>query len=162
MKATRVLWLWPMVCLMSVLVLARPAAPAAPEAALSKGQLVYVPVYSHVYHGDYESKLLLTGILSIRNTDPARPITITKADYYDSDGKLVRSYITNPVTLKPMASIRYIVKESDAGGGSGANFLVQWQADAEVNEPLMEGVMIGTAGQQGISFTSRGKVIKPH
>jgi hypothetical protein len=148
--------------LMFVLGWALPAALAAPEVALSKGQLVYVPVYSHVYHGDYERKLLLTGILSIRNTDPAQAITISRADYYDSDGKLVRSYVTTPVTIKPMASIRYIVKESDAGGGSGANFLVQWQADAEVNEPLMEGVMIGTAGQQGISFTSRGIAIKPH
>ena len=162
MNPARGLWLWPMVCLMFVLAMDRPAAQAAPEAAFSKGQLVYVPVYSHVYHGDREMKIFLTDILSIRNTDPAQPITITKADYYDSEGKLVKSYVTTPVTLKPMASTRYIVKESDAGGGSGANFLVQWQAEAEVNEPLMEGVMIGTAGQQGISFTSRGKAIKPH
>lgn len=161
MKPAKGLLLWLIAGMMVILGLGLPAQ-AAPEAELSKGQLVYVPVYSHVYHGDYESKLLLTGILSIRNTDPAHPITITKADYYDSEGKLVKSYVTAPVTLKPMASTRFIVKESDAGGGSGANFLVQWQADAEVNEPLMEGVMIGTAGQQGISFTSRGLAIKPH
>jgi hypothetical protein len=52
------------------------------------------------------------------------------------------------------------IKESDTQGGSGANFLVEWQAETEVNEPIMEGVMIGAAGQQGISFTSRGKAIK--
>lgn len=59
-----------------------------------------------------------------------------------------------------MASTRFIVKESDSKGGSGANFLVAWRAETEVNEPIMEGVMIGAAGQQGISFTSRGKAIR--
>ncbi len=130
------------------------------EAGLSRGQLVYVPVYSHVYWGDLEKKFLLTGIVSIRNTDPNHAITIILADYYDSDGKLIRSYLPKPLTLNPMASTRFIVKESDTKGGSGANFLVKWKADTEVNEPIMEGVMIGTAFSQGISFTSRGKTIK--
>ena len=147
-------------CLVLVLGLALPAAQGSSGEVLSKGQLVYVPVYSHVYHGDSAKKMLLTGILSIRNTDPAHSITITKADYYDSDGNLLKSYLSQSITLKPMASTRFIVKESDACGGSGANFLVKWQAETEVNEPLIEGVMIGTAGQQGISFTSRGKPIK--
>lgn len=137
-----------------------PAALASPEEGLSRGQLVYVPVYSHVYHGDYERKILLTGILSLRNTDPTQAITIVKADYYDSDGRLIKSYLPKPITLKPMASTRFIVKESDTQGGSGANFLVQWRAETEVNEPIMEGVMIGAAGQQGISFTSRGRALK--
>ncbi len=130
------------------------------EVVLSKGQLVYVPVYSHVYHGDMEKKFLLAGIVSIRNTDPNHAITIILADYYDSDGKVIKSYLPKPFTLNPMASTRFVVKESETKGGSGANFLVQWRAEEEVNEPIMEGVMIGTAGQQGISFTSRGKAIK--
>ncbi|MEO0249868.1 MAG: DUF3124 domain-containing protein [candidate division WOR-3 bacterium] len=144
------------VCLMLIPALLGPAMQAAAE-ELSKGQLVYVPVYSHVYHGDYEHRILLTGILSIRNTDPAQALTIVKADYYDSDGKLIKSYLSQPLVLKPLASTRFVVKESDTKGGAGANFLVEWRADKEVNEPIMEGVMIGAAGQQGISFTSRGK-----
>jgi hypothetical protein len=156
---TRGLFLF-IVYVVTLLVLPIPAAQAGPEEGLFKGQLVYVPVYSHVYHGDYERKILLTGILSIRNTDPTHAITIVKADYYDSDGKLIKSYLPQPLTLKPMASTRFIVKESDTKGGSGANFLVEWQAETEVNEPIIEGVMIGAAAQQGISFTSRGKAIK--
>jgi len=147
-------------CLVTLLGLLIPATQAAPLEGLSKGQLVYVPVYSHVYYGDYERKILLTGILSLRNTDPTHAITIVKADYYDSDGKLIKSYLPQPITLKPMASTRFVVKESDTKGGSGANFLVQWRAETAVNEPIMEGVMIGAAGQQGISFTSRGKALR--
>lgn len=127
---------------------------------LSRGQLVYVPIYSHIYYGDREQAFLLTGTLSIRNTDPAHPITLLKVDYYDSDGKLVRKNLSRPVNLGPLGSTRFVVKASDTSGGSGANFLVQWKADNEVNTPILEGVMIGAAGQQGISFTSRGQAIK--
>lgn len=147
-------------CLMFVLGFALPAARAASETVLSKGQLVYVPAYSHVYYGDRERRILLAATLSIRNTDLDQAITIVKADYYDSDGKLIKSYLLEPIKLGAMASTRFVVKESDTRGGSGANFLVQWRAETEVNEPIMEGVMIGAAGQQGISFTSRGKAIR--
>ena len=54
-----------------------------------------------------------------------------------------------------MATVRYVVKESDKAGGSGANFLVRWQSETAVNPPLVESVMISTASQLGISFTSR-------
>ena len=160
MKGANWLRPWLIAALLAVFGFIPAAAQTAPPAALSKGQLVYVPVYSHVYYGDQEQKLMLTGILSVRNTDPGHPITITRADYYDSEGKLIRKYVSQPLVLKPLASTRFIVKETDTKGGSGAHFLVQWQAETPVNEPLLEGVMIGTAGQQGISFTSRGKVIR--
>jgi hypothetical protein len=132
----------------------------APAQTLSQGQLVYVPIYSHIYYGDQERAILLTGTLSIRNTDPVQPITLLQADYFDNDGKLVRKYITQPVTLAPLGSTRFVVKASDTTGGSGANFLVRWKAAAPVNEPIMEGVMIGTSMGQGISFSSRGVALK--
>jgi hypothetical protein len=123
---------------------------------LSKGQSVYVPVYSHIYTGPRSFKLDLTGILSIRNTDPANPITIVAADYYDSEGNLIRHYLTEPLQLKAMASTRYIIEMTDKKGGSGANFIVRWTSKKEVNAPLIESVMIGTR----ISFVSRGQVIR--
>lgn len=132
----------------------------APAQTLSQGQLVYVPIYSHIYYGDQERAILLTGTLSIRNTDPVQPITLLQADYFDNDGKLVRKYITQPVTLAPLGSTRFVVKASDTTGGSGANFLVRWKAAAPANEPIMEGVMIGTSMGQGISFSSRGVALK--
>ena len=64
-----------------------------------------------------------------------------------------------PIELNPMASTRFVVKESDRAGGSGANFIVEWKASQPVNSPIMEGVMISTQMSQGISFVSRGKVI---
>lgn len=134
--------------------------PALSQIRLLKGQTVYVPAYSHIYYGDRELPFYLAVTLSIRNTDPDRSITITAVDYYDSDGKLLQSYLNQEVKLGPMASTRYVVKESDKSGGSGANFVVRWKSEEKVTEPVMETVMISTNTQQGISFTSRGRAIK--
>jgi hypothetical protein len=126
---------------------------------LSQGQKVYVPIYSHIYVGDRENPFLLTAILSVRNIDPGHAITLTAVDYFNSDGKLLRRYLQKPAELGALASIRYVVGESDKSGGSGAKFIVEWRAASEVNPPILEGIMIGTKMQQGISFVSRGQVI---
>jgi len=137
-------------------------AEAGDNDLFSKGQNVYVPAYSHIYCGDREFEFLLAVTLSIRNTDFDHSITILSADYYDSDGKIIRRYVETPFRLKPMASMRFVVQESDKKGGSGANFVVRWESTEKVNIPLIESVMIGTRSQQGISFTSRGQVIAEH
>lgn len=134
-------------------------AICAENNGLSTGQTMYVPAYSHIYSGNREKPFLLTVTLSIRNIDPKQSVTITKADYYETKGALVKKYIDKPVILSPLESLRYIVPENDSTGGSGANFVVQWQSDKPVNAPVIECIMIGTKSQQGISFTSTGREI---
>jgi hypothetical protein len=126
----------------------------------SRGQVVYVPVYSHIYIGDRERQFLLAVTLSIRNTDPDDEIVITKVTYFNSKGKVLEEYLKEPVTLEGMSATRYVVHESDKAGGSGASFVVKWEALKPVNPPIIETVMIGAKTQQGISFTSRGQVIE--
>ena len=132
---------------------------AGSDIALSNGQTVYVPIYSHIYSGLKGRPFSLAATLSIRNTDARHAITLVSVKFYDSDGKLVKEYLDKPAELKAMASTRYILTEAETGGGSGANFLVQWKSKTKVNSPLIEGVMIGTRSGQGISFVSRGQVI---
>ncbi len=144
---------WAVICSSS------PALPANETAGLSDGQTIYVPAYSHIYIGNKEKPFLLTVILSIRNIDQQHPIIIKKVLYYESHGELIQSYIEKPVVLKPLASRRYIIPESNEAGGSGANFIVVWESEDRLNPPIVESVMIGTQSQQGISFTSRGKAI---
>ncbi len=127
---------------------------------LSPGQLLYVPVYSHIYIGDRERPFNLAVTLSIRNTDPRNSLRLTAVDYYDTDGRLVRHYLESPVRLNPLGSIRYVVAEKDVKGGSGANFLVRWDAGAAINVPVVESVMIGAQSGQGISFTSQAREIQ--
>jgi hypothetical protein len=137
-----------------------PAGSSAEDIQLSTGQTVYVSIYSHIYSGLKARPFDLAAILSIRNTDMNQAVTIVSAKYYDTDGKLLKEYLNEPLQLKALVSTRYIIKEGDKAGGSGANFIVKWKSEKKVNPPIIEAVMIGTHSGQGISFVSRGQVIK--
>ena len=137
-----------------------PAAGLCGGPELSAGQHLYVPVYSHIYTGDKERPFNLAVTLSVRNTDPGSALRLTTVDYYDTEGRLVRKYLDALRELGPLASIRYVVAERDVEGGSGANFLVRWEAAQPINAPVVESVMIGAQSGQGISFTSQAREIR--
>ena len=125
----------------------------------TKGQTVYVPLYSNIFIGDKEITWQMSALLSIRNTDPAHPITISRVEYYDSDGKLVRKYLEKSKQVNPMGSVYFYVKTSDTAGGWGANFIVEWKSEEKVNEPIIESLMSGLRGNHSVSFISPGRVI---
>lgn len=126
----------------------------------SIGQMVYVPVYSHIYHRNQNRTFNLATTLSIRNADPYRSFTISRVSYYDSRGKLVQQYIDSEVEIEPLASASYVIEESDLRGGVGANFLVTWKSEEPIIPPVIETVNISTSSQQGVSFLSVGRVLQ--
>jgi hypothetical protein len=101
--------------LIAVILLAGPGTTAGAEShiALSGGQTVYVPIYSHIYSGLKGRPFSLAATLSIRNTDPQNPITLVSVKFFDSEGKLVKEYLDKPTKLAAMASTRYILPEGD-------------------------------------------------
>lgn len=127
---------------------------------LTKGEVVYVPVYSEIFGTDIDKKIKLSATLSIRNTDMTNSIYVGVVDYYDTQGKLIRHYLDEPIKLGPLETASYLVEYKEAQGGTGANFIVEWVADQEVTEPVIEAVMIGTSMSLGISFVCDGRVIK--
>lgn len=132
------------------------AAPSAPV----QGQTVYVPVYSEIFDSDQDRAFQLTVTLSLRNSDRTQPIVIDTIDYYNSGGDRVIAYLDQPIQLGPLASTEVVVDRTNVTGGVGANFIVEWQSAAPVSDPIIESVMISTASQQGMSFTSPGRVIE--
>jgi hypothetical protein len=134
------------------------AGLAAGEVKLVKGQTIYIPSYSNIISESY--RIVLRANLIIHNTDPNQAITIIKIDHYDTKGTLVEKYLSQPVKLGPLAATRIIIKKPERGEeGAGANFLVQWQAQNMVTEPLLECLILGSHGSQGYSFSSQGRVI---
>ena len=129
------------------------ASPSAETVTDSK--TIYVPVYSHIYAQGGKPYLLET-TLSIRNTDKTHPITLNALNYFNTAGKLVKSYLNKPASLAPLATTEILVEQHKTDGGSGANFLVEWSSVKEANAPLIEAVMIGIEGQTSISFVSTG------
>lgn len=137
-----------------------PVWSASSEIRLSKGQTLYVPVYSNVFSGPRRLPLQLAATLSIRNTDMAASVRVTAINYYDTNGKMVRRHLERPAVLGPLATMYVHIDEKDTVGGFGANFIVRWQADSVINAPVIECVMIGATGGQGISFVSPGQEIR--
>jgi len=127
-----------------------------------KGQKVYVPIYSSIHSWQKDRYVDLTAILSIRNISPVDKIIISKVDYYDTNGKFIRNYLSKPIVLSTLATKEFVIQEGDISGGTGANFIVQWDSDKNVAIPIIESVMVSTKHNQGISFISRGKEIEHH
>lgn len=127
---------------------------------LVKGEVIYVPVYSDIYSTEVSRKIKLSATLSIRNTDMQNEIIVSVVDYYNTHGRLIKKYLDSPIKLKPLQTVNYLVEYKEAEGGPGANFIVEWVAESEVNEPIVEAVMIGTSSSLGISFLCEGKVLK--
>lgn len=142
-----------------LLCLPTPSLWAVEPLQLTKRQTVYIPAYSHIYHGNKEAPLLLSITLSIRNTDMANSLTVTAVNYHETEGSLIKEYLKEPLVLGPLGTERYIVPQRDSSGGSGANFIVKWHSEKPINPPIIETVMISTQSQLGISFTSRGQAI---
>ena len=133
------------------------------QTKIATGQMIYVPIYSHIYHNNSSNLTLnLSATLSIRNTDPTNSIAITSIRYYDTKGKFIRQYIDQPVELQGLAATNVFIQTDDVIGGSGASFIIEWFAEQKVSPPVVEAVMISTASAQGISFVSNGRVLKQY
>jgi len=120
----------------------------------------YLSIYSQIYSLTEHKTHNLTAMVSLRNTSIFDTIYILKADYFDTKGKRIRSYFDKPIYLSPLETVEIIIDELDTSGGTGANFIFDWSIPNKSSEPLFEGVMSSTMGQQGLSFTTIGKKIQ--
>ena len=130
------------------------------EYTLSKGQTVYVSVYSNIYTAPKAVAFPLEVTLVVRNTDMTHSLTMTSADFYDTAGKLVKKHVERPLVLQPLETKYIFLSIKEMGGGVGANFIVRWNAEKEINTPIIECLMSGTRSGQGIFFVSPGQVIR--
>jgi hypothetical protein len=135
------------------------AGLAAGEVKLVKGQTLYVPSQTSVMSGSHSFDAKPT--IFIHNTDQNSSINIVRVDFYNTSGTLVEKYLQKPLKLNANAVTRINIKERLSGEeGSGAHFIVQWQADHRVVEPLVEVWFIGAVGSRGHSFVSHPRIIQ--
>lgn len=135
------------------------AAPDVEFSELGVRRTMYAPVYSHIYHNGGAPYPLET-TLSIRNVDSQRAIYVARVDYFDTSGSLVKSHLDRVIALAPLQTIEFLVERRDGSGGSGANFLVTWGTNGQAAPPLVETVMVGALGSQGVCF-ARPAAIAP-
>ncbi len=120
----------------------------------------YLSVYSQIYSQTEHRTHDLTATISMRNTSLEDTVYVLRAQYFDTHGNAIRAYFDKPIYLKPMETVEIVIDEIDKAGGTGANFIFDWETPQNCSEPLFEGVMISTSGQQGLSFSTQGKRIK--
>tara|TARA_R110002050_G_scaffold74772_3_gene160081 strand:+ start:4215 stop:4718 length:504 start_codon:yes stop_codon:yes gene_type:complete len=120
----------------------------------------YLSIYSQIYSRTEHSTINLTAMLSMRNTSEFDTVYILRTEYYDTHGKSIRKYFDSPIYLAPMETTEIIIDEIDISGGTGSNFILEWKTPKNCPEPLFEGIMSSTMGQQGLSFTTQAKRIK--
>jgi len=119
----------------------------------------YVPVYSHLFLSENKYTRLSIS-LSIRNSDQIKDLYIESIDYYNTEGTLVKKYLSQPHILKPMASIDYVVNLEDMTGGNGAKFLVNVATKDKTNEPIIQAIMTNTLGNSNLCFLTQGYIVE--
>lgn len=140
--------------------------PAWATDELTRGQTLYLPVYSHIWHGDrvvegkYPLKNLVSALVSVRNTSLKTPIKVTSARYYNTEGKMLKEYISSPRTVGPMGTLELFVEKQDSAGGSGANFIIVWESVTVTNPPVVEAVHADIKGHQTLTFLTTARIIK--
>lgn len=144
-----------------VSILALPLVVSAQELRpQAKGQTLYLPIYSHMLYGNLGksgkvSSVLLSALVSIRNSDARRPLRVLSARYFDTHGKLLGERVPAPVVLPPLGTLELFVELNDASGGSGANFIVKWEADTPINPPLVEALHANMDGGKAVIFMTQ-------
>ncbi len=119
------------------------------------GQTIYVPIASSVATADNARPINLAATVTIRNLDQVAPIEIRSARYHDSGGRLIRASSTNRSRSgrwrrSTCLSARAITAAAHPRASSSSGSPVDDVA------PLVEAVMISTAGSQGLMLRSDG------
>ena len=121
--------------------LASTAAFAQEARQLAKGQTLYLPIYSHMAYGNLgksgkASQVLLSALV-------------------DTNGMLLGERVPTPTVIPPYGTLELFVELNDASGGSGANFIVKWDADQLVNPPLLESLHANMDGGKAVIFMTQ-------
>ena len=122
--------------------------------------IVYVPIYSEIYVDTNNPEHLLAATLSIRNTSLKDSLFISKIDYHNSEGLLVKNFLDRTIGIKPLETVNYVIEKEDISGGSGANFTVELSAKTNKMKPLIQAIMVGHLNNWSFSFSSDGYSIK--
>ncbi|MFC4689896.1 DUF3124 domain-containing protein [Dokdonia genika] len=136
----------------------RTVKSALPE-SLEKGS-TFLSIYSQIYMRSEKDEADLTATVSLHNPNLTERIFIDKAIYYNTHGEPIRTYFDKTIYINPMETVQIVIDGVDKAGGTGANFVFDWQINQNGNEPIIEAVMISTYGNQNISFVTTGKKIK--
>ncbi|AFM04194.1 Protein of unknown function (DUF3124) [Bernardetia litoralis DSM 6794] len=130
--------------------------------SLAFGQLLYIPVYSEIYSIGHHRTERLSSTLSIRNVNPDGELYITRLEYYDTEGNILKEIKAAelPIKVNSLETKNHVIAMYDDRGGVGANFILEWRSSKPIVAPMVETIMISTESNWGLSFTATSKTIE--
>lgn len=133
------------------------ATMPAPTQKLAVRARTFVPFHSTLIGQGGVTRLNFSGALSIHNGSGSNVLAIEKIEYRNGSGELIESYVSDPVYLKPYASLQIIIAQDDVRGGTGASFTVDWSTVEGSDEPLIETIMASFTGPHSFTLLSTGR-----
>ncbi|MCB2191652.1 MAG: DUF3124 domain-containing protein [Deltaproteobacteria bacterium] len=134
---------------------------AAPATAQNSRQgVIYAPIYHEAIIDHRGRHLDLAATVYVRNLSRKHPVTIEAVTMMDGKGKAGLQCLQGNKQLAPLATLRLLPTDCPPNKGE-FSVLVRWSAPQPVPPPLVEVLMMGTAGQQGISLSTRGVPLEP-
>ncbi len=141
---------------------------AETQPVVSKGQTIFVPVYSQLYFGDTikggqkeldRRRMRLSSTVVIHNVDPVHPIQVVSAVYFNHAGERLGQFLPQPITLGPLETTNFFIQKSDKLGGVGNKFIISWRSDVSVNPPSIENIMVNAGGTSALAVISVGREV---
>lgn len=116
----------------------------------------YISAYSHIYTFDGRP-LEMAVTLSLQNLDRTKSLRITKVLFHNTQGKLIREYLVGGYVLKPLEVKEIFILDKDLEGGSGANFIVEYQKQYGASDAKFETIMTSGGAGKSYVFSSAGR-----
>lgn len=139
------------------LIVSPDATAPAPTQKLAVRARTFVPFHSTLIGQGGVTRLNFSGALSIHNASAKNVLAIDKIEYRNGSGELIESYVSDPIYLKPYASLQVIIAQDDVRGGTGASFTVDWSTVEASDEPLIETIMASFTGPHSFTLLSTGR-----
>lgn len=117
--------------------------------------LIYVPTYSEIYTGHQNMFDNLTTTLSIRNTSRVDSLFVNQVEYFNENGDLIREFLDQPISLRPMSTVNYVIEEKE----HGASFLVSLKSKNEHFKPIVQSIMVGQYSNKGFAWYTDGHIL---
>jgi hypothetical protein len=133
------------------------ATTSAPREKLAVRGRTFIPLHSTLLGQGGVTRLNFSGALSIHNASATNVLAIEKIEYRNGSGQLIESYLSDPLYLKPYASLQVLIAQDDVRGGTGASFTVDWSTIEGSDEPLIEAIMTSFTGPHSYAILSPGR-----
>jgi hypothetical protein len=110
----------------------------------------------HVYLGAKSKPYELTKTFCFRNRDRKNTVSLISIEYFNGSGTSLGNVLKKTFSIEPMASFQIPVAspKPDKSKQGAPCLIVRWKAEKPVTPPLVQCIMIGASGQQGISFST--------